>query len=62
MTSSEIKAYIDARNGELCSDEIWHVIDVSRNPQLNHIELINGKWNAWDVDGNHFYFNLRTWS
>lgn len=45
MTSSELSSYIGIRNDELCSDEILDVVDVSRNPQINHIVYENGIWN-----------------
>lgn len=62
MTSSEISSYIDIRNGELCSDEILDMVDVSRNPQINHIVYENGIWNMWDNVGTHFTFRQRNWN
>lgn len=61
MTSSEIKNYINTRHGELCTDEILHIIDVSRNPQIDHINYENGKWQMWDNEGAHFEFRKRDW-
>ena len=61
MTSQEITQYINARNGELSSDEILQVIDPTRNSQLNHIVYENGVWNLWDDRGIHFSFIKRNW-
>lgn len=62
MTSGEISGYINIRDGELCSDEILHVIDTSRNPQINHIVYEDNVWNMWDNTGAHFTFRQRNWN
>ena len=61
MTSSEIKHYIEARNHELCADEILHIVDTSRNEQIDHIIYENGEWKIWDKYGNYFSFRKRLW-
>lgn len=61
MTSSEISSYINIRHGELCSDEILHIIDTTRNPQIDHIVYENGVWNMWDKNGEQFTFKKRGW-
>lgn len=61
MADEELRYYINSRNGELSSDEILKVIDIARNPQLNHINYENGKWQVWDVNGNYYEFRKRTW-
>lgn len=61
MTSSEIKHYIEARNSELCEDEILHIVDISRNECIDHIVYENGIWNAWCNDGTHVEFKKRNW-
>lgn len=62
MTSSEISDYIKHRNGELCVDEILEVIDVSRNPQIDHIVYENDVWKMWDNTGICFTFKKRDWN
>lgn len=59
MTSSEIKSFIKIRKGELGSDEILYIIDIERNPQINHIIYENRKYKMWDCDGNEFNFTGR---
>jgi len=61
MTSQEIETYIGVRNGELSSDEILRIIDVSRNPSINHIIFENGTYVMWDINGTKFNFKMRTW-
>lgn len=61
MNSTELNRYISVRNGELSSDEILHVIDVSRNPDINHITFENNIWNVWDCFGNYYTFRKREW-
>ena len=61
MSSFEMKKYIEHRNGELCMDEILHVIDTSRNPQIDHILYENGLWKLWDKNGYYFEFRKRNW-
>lgn len=61
LTSSEIDSFICVRNGELSSDEILHVIDISRNPQIDHIIYRDGWWTMWDNQGHEFKFKKRNW-
>lgn len=61
MTSYRMTNYINARNKELSSDEILEVIDIEKNPQIDHIEYQNNTWNVWDNLGNHFNFKKRQW-
>lgn len=61
MTSYRMTNYINARNKELSSDEILEVIDIEKNPQIDHIEYQNNTWNVWDNLGNHFNFKKREW-
>lgn len=61
MTSPELKQFIAVRCGELSQDELHKVLDVSDNPQIDHIILKNGIWNMWDKDGNNFQFRKRDW-
>lgn len=43
MTDSEIEHYIDNRGHYLTQDEIHHILDVERNPQIDHYELWVGR-------------------
>ena len=61
MTSDEIDAFIKARNGELSSDEILDIIDVDKNPQINHVIREGDTWRMWDYTGREFCFRKRTW-
>lgn len=61
MTPSEIGTYILARNGELSSDEILVVTDVSRNKDIDHIIYDSGIYQMWSKDGMHFTFRKRNW-
>lgn len=61
MTSFNITNYINVRNGELSSDEILEIIDIEKNPQIDHIEYQNNTWNIWDNLGSHFSFKKREW-
>ena len=58
MYPSEIKKFIEDRNGRLTSEEINLIIDIGRNPQLNHITYNpwDCSYDMWDYDGNHFHF------
>lgn len=62
MSSSEIADYIKIRNGELGNDEILEMIDISKNPQIDHISYENSVWNMWDNTGMHFTFHKRNWN
>ena len=61
MTSDEIEAFINSRYGELSSDEILELMDVDKNPQIDHIVFENNSWRMWDSTGREFYFIKRTW-
>ena len=61
MTSDEIEAFINSRYGELSSDEILELMDVDKNPQIDHIIFENGTWIMWDNIGREFHFKKRTW-
>lgn len=61
MTSDEIEAFINSRHGELSSDEIILLMDVDRNPQIDHIVFENGYWTMWDNTGHEFHFRKRIW-
>ena len=59
MRTDEIKNYIDVRNGILSSDEVLQIVDISRNPQIDHMHYKNGVRNVWDIYGNYFTFTNR---
>lgn len=61
MTSQEIRNFIDVRNCELNTDEIFKVTDISANTQINHIVYEDDRWKMWDIDGNFFTFVKRNW-
>lgn len=61
MTSDEIESFINSRYGELSSDEILTLMDVDKNPQIDHIIFENGSWRMWDSTGREFYFRKRKW-
>lgn len=61
MTSDEIEAFINSRYGELSSDEILELMDVDKNPQIDHIVFENNSWKMWDNTGREFHFRKRTW-
>lgn len=61
MTSDEIEAFINYRYGELSSDEILQLMDVDKNPQIDHIVFENNSWKMWDNTGREFHFRKRTW-
>lgn len=42
MTSDEIESFINSRYGELSSDEIVMLMDIDKNPQIDHV--IFEKW------------------
>lgn len=58
MYPSELKQYIDERNGELNSEETAFVIDINNHPQLNHITYnpYDSSYDMWDQEGNHYFF------
>lgn len=59
MTSDEIELFISARYGELSSDEIVLLMDVDKNPQIDHIIFENELWRMWDNTGREFVFRKR---
>lgn len=61
MNHEELEYYIRSRNAQLSSDELLEVLDISKNPQLNHIIYENEMWKAWDADGNYYEFWKRNW-
>ena len=61
MTSDEIEAFINVRNGELSSDEILEVLDVDKNPQIDHVIREGDTWRMWDDTGKEFSFRKRAW-
>ena len=61
MTTSEIDSYIKTRYAELCMDEILHIVDTERNPQINHIIYENNIWQIWTDKGDYFTFKKRSW-
>lgn len=58
MYPSEMKRFIEDRKGKLTSEEINTIIDIERNPQLNHITYNpwDCSYDMWDREGNHFHF------
>ena len=62
MTSDEIEAFINSRYGELSSDEILELMDVDKNPQIDHIVFENNSWRMWDNTGREFHFRKRNWT
>ena len=61
MTSDEIESFINSRYGELSSDEIVLLMDVDKNPQIDHIVFENNSWKMWDNTGREFHFRKRNW-
>lgn len=61
MTSDEIESFINSRYGELSSDEIVLLMDVDKNPQIDHIVFENELWKMWDNTRKEFHFRKRTW-
>lgn len=61
MTSDEIESFINSRYGELSSDEILELMDVDKNPQIDHIIFQNNEWIMWDNTGREFHFKKRNW-
>lgn len=62
MTSDDIEAFINSRYGELSSDEILELMDVDKNPQIDHIVFENNSWRMWDNTGREFHFRKRNWT
>lgn len=61
MTNEQLHNYINVRNGELCRDELLTVLDITTQPQINHICYEDGKWNMWSDTGEYFTFKKRNW-
>lgn len=61
MTSDEIESFINSRYGELSSDEILQLMDIDKNPQIDHIVFENELWKMWDNTGREFKFHKRNW-
>ena len=61
MSHEELEYFIRSRNGQISSDELLEVLDISKNPQLDHIIYENEMWKAWDSDGNYYEFRKRNW-
>lgn len=61
MASDEIELFINARYGELSSDEIVLLMDIDKNPQIDRAVFENGYWTMWDNTGREFHFKKRTW-
>lgn len=61
MTSDEIESFINSRYGELSSDEIVMLMDIEKNPQIDHIVFENNEWVMWDDTGREFRFRKRNW-
>lgn len=61
MTTTEIGNYLMVRNNELNIDEILHIIDTERNPQINYIIYENNVWQIWTDKGDYFMFKKRNW-
>ena len=60
MTDSEIQHYIENRGNYLTQDEIHHILDVERNPQIDHYQFIDGyRYEAWTNSGGYFKFFKR---
>ncbi len=60
MYSSELKQYIDERNGQLNSEEVNFVTNINFHPQLNHITYNpwNNSYDMWDSEGNNYHFEV----
>ena len=61
MTPSELRNYIDIRNGELCADEILTVLDKIQSSDIDHIEYHSGQWEMWNPHGDYYTFRKREW-
>lgn len=61
MYSWEIKNYIAQRGYQLNQEEIKEVIDILKNPQLDHIEYnaYDDRYEMWDREGNYFTFKVK---
>ena len=59
MTYLELKDYIQVRNHELNSDEILFVTDVTKHPQIDHMQYRDGRYEMWDSQGNYYWFSKR---
>lgn len=61
MYPSELKQYIDEKNGKLNTLETNYVTDINLHPQLNHITFNpwNSSYDMWDNLGNHYHFEVK---
>ncbi len=62
MTDPEIEQYVENRNGELCQSEILELLDISKNPQIDHFEYENFRYAMWSKYGSSFTFTKRNWN
>lgn len=61
LSSIELINFVAVRNNELSADEILHVIDITKNPTIDHIVYENNIWNIWTQDGKYVQFTKRNW-
>lgn len=61
MYPSELKQYIDKRNGKLNKEEAMFVININLHPQLNHItfNVFDTSYDMWDDEGNYYHFEVK---
>ena len=59
MTSCELEKYISERNHHLTREEILQVINVTKNPMIDHILFNNGEWSMWDKSGSFYCFTQK---
>ena len=59
MYPSEMRDYINSRNGKLNREETTFITDIRKHPQLNHItyNVWDSSYDMWDREGNHFHFS-----
>lgn len=60
MYPSELKQYINERNGKLNKEETKFVTNINLHPQLNHItfNVWDTSYDMWDNEGNHYHFEV----
>jgi hypothetical protein len=59
MSSDDLDYYIKVRGNYLSSDEILYVLDMKRNPCVDHIVYENYLYTVWCTDGKKFEFRMR---
>lgn len=59
MYSEEIQAYVNDRNHELDSNEIWYITDTTKHPQIARVLFEDEIYHIWTEDGYHFWFNVK---